>query len=124
MQTTQSSNTGFATGSVIYTTGTTTNPPHPTQVNITPAGRIFAPGGTVTDAESVTAEELRSEVFNTPIETLINVWLSRFSHEWVDLDMIEDDKFFRLAYRRLKSMGELEQHYLTDRARFVCRKPE
>ena len=62
--------------------------------------------------------------FNAPINTLLDLWLTRFGNEWIDLEDIEKDEFFSIAYKRLKQMGELEQHYLTDRARYVCRKPE
>jgi hypothetical protein len=64
------------------------------------------------------------EAFNAPVATLLNLWLTRFGNEWIDLEDIESDEFFAIAYKRLKQMGELEQHYLTDRARYVCRKPE
>jgi len=64
------------------------------------------------------------EAFNTPVATLLNLWLTRYGNEWIDLEDIEKDEFFAIAYKRLKQMGELEQHYLTDRARYVCRKPE
>lgn len=64
------------------------------------------------------------EAFNTSIATLLDLWVTRFGNEWVDLEDIENDAFFAIAYKRLKQMGELEQHYLTDRARYVCRKPE
>lgn len=64
------------------------------------------------------------EAFNTPINTLLDLWLTRYGNEWIDLEDIEKDEFFAIAYKRLKQMGELEQHYLTDRARYVCRKPE
>ena len=64
------------------------------------------------------------EAFKTPINTLLDLWLTRFGNEWIDLEDIEKDEFFGIAYKRLKQMGELEQHYLTDRARYVCRKPE
>jgi hypothetical protein len=64
------------------------------------------------------------EAFNAPVATLLNLWLTRFGNEWIDLEDIEKDEFFAIAYKRLKQMGELEQHYLTDRARYVCRKPE
>lgn len=64
------------------------------------------------------------EAFKTPVATLLNLWLTRYGNEWVDLEDIESDEFFAIAYKRLKQMGELEQHYLTDRARYVCRKPE
>lgn len=64
------------------------------------------------------------EAFKTPVVTLLNLWLTRYGNEWIDLEDIEKDEFFSIAYKRLKQMGELEQHYLTDRARYVCRKPE
>ena len=75
-------------------------------------------------AIAATSKELDHEAYNTSIENLINLWVTRFGNEWIDLTTIEDDDFFNLAYRRLKQMGELEVHYLTDRARYVCRRPE
>jgi len=71
-----------------------------------------------------TSKELEHEVYNVSVENLINLWVTRWGNEWADLTDIENDEFFRLAYRRLKQMGELETHYLTDRARYVCRRPE
>jgi hypothetical protein len=73
--------------------------------------------------DKVSMKDLQSEAFNTPIDTLIDLWLTRYGNEWVDMDKIEGDEFYVLAYKRLKSLGQLETHYLTDRARFVCRKP-
>lgn len=71
------------------------------------------------------ALDLEKDVFKIPIETLLNLWVTRFGNEWVDLEaVIDNDEFFLHAYKRLKQMGLLEQHYLTDRARYVCRKPE
>ena len=64
------------------------------------------------------------ELLTTPLPTLIDLWVARFGNEWVDLETVDDDAFFSMAYRRLKQMGQLETHYLTDRARYVCRKPK
>ena len=75
-------------------------------------------------AIAATSKELDHEAYSTSIENLVNLWVTRFGNEWIDLTTIEDDDFFNLAYRRLKQMGELEVHYLTDRARYVCRRPE
>jgi phosphosulfolactate synthase (CoM biosynthesis protein A) len=72
----------------------------------------------------VTMVDLEKDVFKVPIETLINIWVTRFGNEWVDLETIDEDDFFINAYKRLKQLGHLEQHYLTDRSRYVCRKPE
>jgi hypothetical protein len=84
---------------------------------------VTAPGGVITNVDKVTLVDLDSEAFKTPIDTLINLWVTRYGNEWVDLDKIMEDAFFSSAYKRLKSLGQLETHYLTDRARFVCRKP-
>lgn len=74
-------------------------------------------------AEGVATADLDKDVFKTPVETLLDLWVARFGNEWIDLDTIENDPFFSLAYKRLKALGQLETHYLTDRSRFVCRKP-
>lgn len=87
-------------------------------------GTVTAPKGVITNTDSVTMKQLESEAFNAPIERLIDLWLTRYGNEWVDLETVENEEFFALAYKRLKSLGQLETHYLTDRARFVCRKPE
>ena len=71
-----------------------------------------------------TSMDLEHDAYKTPVATLLALWLARFGNDWIDLEKIDDDEFFSMAYRRLKSMGELEVHYLTDRARYVCRKPE
>lgn len=73
---------------------------------------------------ATTSMELEHEAYETPVAMLIDLWVARFGNEWVDLETVDDDAFFSMAYRRLKQMGQLETHYLTDRARYVCRKPK
>lgn len=73
---------------------------------------------------SVLSMELESEAFNVPVERLINLWVTRFGNKWIDLETIESDEFFSNAFKRLKQLGEVEVHFLTDRARYVCRMPE
>lgn len=87
-------------------------------------GQISAPGGVLTEMDRVSMEDLKSEVFDAKIDDLINLWLTRYGNEWVDLIDIEQDEFYLRVYKRLRHLGQLEQHYLTDRSRFVCRKPE
>ena len=72
----------------------------------------------------ITSMELESEAFKVPVDSLVNIWVLRFGHDWVELERIEDDAFFSLAFKRLKQLGEVEVHFLTDRARYVCRMPE
>lgn len=72
----------------------------------------------------VTTAMLESEAFKVPVDNLVNIWVLRFGHDWVELERIEEDSFFSLAFKRLKQLGEVEVHFLTDRARYVCRMPE
>lgn len=77
----------------------------------------------IVDSE-ITSAMLESEAFKVPVDNLVNIWVLRFGHDWVELERIEEDSFFSLAFKRLKQLGEVEVHFLTDRARYVCRMPE
>jgi len=72
----------------------------------------------------ITSAMLESEAFNIPVNRLIDVWVARFGNKWIDLETLEGDEFFSSAFKRLKQLGEVEVHFLTDRARYVCRMPE
>jgi hypothetical protein len=91
--------------------------------NTTMAGTFRAPQGVITNTDEVNMEELESLPFNTPIETLLNLWIARFGNDWVDVNDVLAEEFYGLTYKRLKAMGQLETHYLTNKSRFVCRKP-
>ena len=71
-----------------------------------------------------TSMELDHPAYDAPVYVLIDMWVVRFGNDWVDIETIDNDDFFKQAFKRLKGMGELEVHYLTDRARYVCRKPK
>jgi hypothetical protein len=51
-----------------------------------------------------------------------DLWDARWGNNWVPIEAIVDDEFFRAAYTAMKEAGEIEMHYLTDRARYVCRR--
>jgi hypothetical protein len=51
-----------------------------------------------------------------------DLWDMRWGNDWVPLEAIEADAFFSEAYRAMREAGEIETHYLTDRARYVCRR--
>lgn len=72
----------------------------------------------------ITTAMLESEAFNIPVNRLLDLWVARFGNKWVDLNEIENDEFFINAFKRLKQLGEVEVHFLTDRAQYVCRMPE
>ena len=70
-------------------------------------------------------EDIRKGAFELPVSTMVDLWLARFGNDWVDLAEIENsDAFFYTVFTRLKQLSELEVHYLTDRARYVCRLPQ
>lgn len=92
--------------------------------NTGPVHTVTAPGGVITDLDKINMADLTSEIFEAKVEDLLNLWVARFGNEWVDLDTLAEDQTFTRVYKRLRQTGQLEQHYLTDRARFVCRKPE
>lgn len=99
------------------------------QQNATTSTRVGIPlgreGAIICDAyPPATSMDLEHEAYETPVSTLIDLWVARYGNEWVDLETVDDDTFFSLAYQRLKNLGQLEIHYLTDRARYVCRKPK
>jgi hypothetical protein len=96
-------------------------PPGPQQALKTDAKS--APLNGSTNADTVNMEDLESLPFSTPIETLLNLWVTRYGNEWVDVMDVLAEEFYGLTYKRLKALGKLETHYLTNRARFVCRKP-
>jgi hypothetical protein len=87
------------------------------------AGTVHAPQGVITKTDEVNMADLESLPFNTPIETLLNLWVARYGNEWVDVTDVLAEEFYGLTYKRLKSLGKLETHYLTNKSRFVCRKP-
>ena len=59
-----------------------------------------------------------------PTDRLIDLWVARWGHDWVDLVDVTEDSFFHDAFIRMKREGELEVHFLTDRAKYVCRNPK
>jgi hypothetical protein len=73
--------------------------------------------------DGVTEKELSEPVFDTPVATLLDLWVNKYGNAWIDTTEIERDPFYSIAYMRLKALGELEVHYLTDRSKYVCRKP-
>ena len=74
-------------------------------------GRVVAPMD-----PTLRSEALESDVFALPVARLVDLWVTRFGNDWVDIADVH-------VYVRLKALGEVETHYLTDRARYVCRKP-
>ena len=98
-------------------TGTTVN-------NITPVITFSEAQPAIVPKFDLSVSELKCEQFDMPIEKLVNLWLAKYGNEWVDVQQVTYDNYYKYVYARLKAVGELEQHYLTDRSKFVCRKPD
>ena len=78
-----------------------------------------------TRAQTAHMQESRTTLLSDiPTDRLIDLWVTRFGHDWVDLVDITEDPFFHDAFLRMKREGELEVHFLTDRAKYVCRNPK
>ena len=75
-------------------------------------------------ASCLQEHELTTEPFHMKIEDLVNLWLAKYGNEWVAVQEVSNDNYYKYVYKRLYAVGELEQHYLTDRMTFVCRKPD
>jgi hypothetical protein len=56
------------------------------------------------------------------LDVLHDLWEARWGNDWVPVELVADDAFFREAYNVMKKAGEIETHFLTDRARYVCKR--
>ena len=78
-----------------------------------------------TRAQTVRMQESQTTLLSdVPTNRLIDIWVARWGHDWVDLADVTEDPFFHDAFLRMKREGELEVHFLTDRAKYVCRNPK
>ena len=89
-------------------------------------GNIGGPFGATANPHNYTnsVELKENEAFNTDVQTLSDLWLAKWGNEWADIQEIREDRFWSIAFERLKQLGMIEQHYLTDRATHVCRRPK
>jgi len=80
-------------------------------------------GGQTSAFPPLRSDQLQGEVFQMNVDQLADLWLARFGNDWISIENFIDDPFWSVAYQRLKTLGEVEVHYLTDRAQYVCRRP-
>jgi hypothetical protein len=78
-----------------------------------------------TRAQTVRMRESQTTLLSDiPTARLIDLWVARWGHDWVDLVEVTEDPFYKDAYDRMRREGELEVHFLTDRSKYVCRNPK
>ena len=78
-----------------------------------------------TRAQIVRMQESQTTLLSDiPTARLIDLWVARWGHDWVDLVEVIEDQFYKDAYDRMRREGELEIHFLTDRSKYVCRNPK
>ena len=120
---------GLPPGSWVTTTGPNTVTPltfttsNQSTYAVNQGGPFGSTGKTVYGNFVNSVDLKENEAFNTDVQTLSDLWLAKWGNEWVDSAEIQGDKFWVVAFERLKQLGQIEQHYLTDRAMHVCRKP-
>jgi len=58
-----------------------------------------------------TTDELNNhEAFNTPLNTLENLWIAKYGYSFVTAEALEEDRFFDIACYRLSHVGRLDVH--------------
>ena len=78
-----------------------------------------------TRAQTVRMQESQTTLLSDiPTARLIDLWVARWGHDWVDLVEVIEDQFYKDAYDKMRREGELEIHFLTDRSKYVCRNPK
>jgi hypothetical protein len=123
--TAQEIGTALPAGSWVMTTSPSTITPLTISNTASHQGGPFGATGKTVYGNFVNSVDLEeNEAFNTDVQTLSDLWLAKWGNEWVDLSDLQEDKFWTVACERLKQLGMIEQHYLTDRAMHVCRRPK
>jgi hypothetical protein len=69
----------------------------------------------------ITQAGLNSEVFETPLDTLVNLWLNRYGGGWVNMADVIEEEFYTLAAQRLIQTSRMEAFTLSDVGKRVLR---
>jgi hypothetical protein len=69
------------------------------------------------------SHELEHPAMTATVQEVENLWLQRYGRDWQDSTEVLKDAFFRVAYARLKNLGRIEETYLADKNKAVCRLP-
>jgi len=99
--------TTLPAGSWVVTTGSnTSNALLGTSQLISNQGGPF--GATANPHNYTNSVELKeNEAFNTDVQTLSDLWLAKWGNEWADIQEIREDRFWSIAFERLKQLGVL-----------------
>ncbi len=62
----------------------------------------------------LTEADLSNEAFNTPVETLVNLWLARYGDAWIDKSTVLGEKFFEITAQRLIRLSRMEEYTVID----------
>jgi hypothetical protein len=73
-----------------------------------PVQRTYKPH--ISQFTALTEEDLANPAFDTPLDTLVNLWLARYGDIWVDKANVIGDTFFEITAQRLLQLGHMEQH--------------
>ena len=66
-------------------------------------------------------EDLQNEAMKAPLSSLVDMWLVKWSGEWVNENEFKEDDFWRIAFIRLSGANKLEKHNLANQYQAVYR---
>ena len=66
-------------------------------------------------------EDLRHEGMKAPLSSLVDMWVVKWSGEWVNENEFKEDDFWRIAFIRLSGANKLEKHNLANQYQSVYR---
>ena len=66
-------------------------------------------------------KDLRHDGMKAPLSSLVDMWLVKWSGEWVSEEEFKEDDFWRIAFIRLSGANKLEKHNLANQYQSVYR---
>jgi hypothetical protein len=66
-------------------------------------------------------QDLQHEAMKAPLSSLVDMWVVRWSSNWVNESEFKDDNFWRIAFIRLTGADMLEKHHLANQFEAVYR---
>jgi hypothetical protein len=66
-------------------------------------------------------KDLKNDAMKAPLSALVDMWVVKWSGEWVDEKEFQEDDFWRIALVRLTGANKLEKHNLANQYQSVYR---
>jgi hypothetical protein len=66
-------------------------------------------------------KDLKNDAMKAPLSALVDMWVVKWSGEWVNELEFKEDDFWRIAFIRLSGANKLEKHNLANQYQSVYR---